>query len=415
MARLRRGVAFFDTADRHLNNRSQLFRNYVFRRRVDSGTDAVEVTLKYRHPDRLVTEDRVMTASADLSETETKFEEDIKPVLGRMRSLYSFSRSGRPSVSQETRTVGDIVALFPNLGKHVQGSLDEPLKQVGSFTAREVVLDGAKVKLGEDEWAKCGLVVWYEAAGSGTRPVVPEFSFRHKEKADEAEETRFTAAEARTAFRVFRRAIGLTDWAALDSRQRPPTSTAWHDGWRMRASPTAARRNQHADDQDHRYHERLNRHRVQAKWAVGVDVKPTLEVGLEAERGDLTFGFGAGTQVTYAYYQLFETAPASPSFKDALADTISGFTIVDDLSDLRAMAPGSFASAEGETELKLSGGFSVVTDANPLMSKDLPGEFTKIDVTPGAGVCGRGRVRGRGRHAAARQEDLGERGRARAV
>jgi len=110
-----RPVTFYDTADRHLNNRDVLFRDYVFRARKRTNGSA-KVILKYRHPARLVATDRDMRAAKKrLQKTETKFEKDIKPVDGRMRSLYSYSSAGRTKGDFSVRTVGDIMALFPGL------------------------------------------------------------------------------------------------------------------------------------------------------------------------------------------------------------------------------------------------------------------------------------------------------------
>lgn len=122
----------------------------------------------------------------------------------------------------------------------------------------------------------------------------------------------------------------------------------------------------------------------QGSTGVCFDIEPAIGVGLETERGDLTFGFGAESEARYAYYKLFETTSAGPSFKEALSETISEFVIPGDLNDLRGMPRDSFLSAQGETRLKLLGGFSVSTNLNPLVSKDLPGGMRKLDIKPGA-------------------------------
>ncbi|HIE95002.1 MAG TPA: hypothetical protein EYQ83_19845 [Acidobacteria bacterium] len=139
-----RPVTFYDTAGRHLNNRDVLFRDYVFRARPRADGTA-NVTLKYRHPDRLVAGDRDLTATKKLlKKRKIKFEKDIKPVQRRMRSLYSYSSSGRTRGTLSVDTVGDIVALFPDLGKQLDVTLDESVAPVGGFTAREVVLEGGR-------------------------------------------------------------------------------------------------------------------------------------------------------------------------------------------------------------------------------------------------------------------------------
>ncbi len=102
-----RPVTFYDTANRHLNNKDLLFRDYVFRARPRADGTA-KVTLKYRHPDRLVAGDRNLTATKKLlkKKRKIKFEKDIKPVQRRMRSLYSYSSSGRTKDTLSVDTVG---------------------------------------------------------------------------------------------------------------------------------------------------------------------------------------------------------------------------------------------------------------------------------------------------------------------
>ena len=76
-------ITFFDTSKHDLNAR-----HYIFRERRDTETGNREVTLKFRHPDRNVAQDRNMKARVGGERSRTKFEEDIK---GPFSSLYSFS------------------------------------------------------------------------------------------------------------------------------------------------------------------------------------------------------------------------------------------------------------------------------------------------------------------------------------
>src|SRR5262245_54517479 len=52
-----RTIRFYDTPARHLYEK-----DYIFRERIESDSGEREVTLKFRHPDRYVSEDRDMTA-----------------------------------------------------------------------------------------------------------------------------------------------------------------------------------------------------------------------------------------------------------------------------------------------------------------------------------------------------------------
>jgi hypothetical protein len=216
-----RPVTFYDTADRHLNNRDVLFRDYVFRARKRTDGSA-KVTLKYRHPDQLVATDRNMRAAKKrLKKTATKLEKDIKPVDGRMRSLYSYSSSGRTRSDCSVATVGDIMALFPGLKSDLDVDEKEPVTPVGGFMARELVLTGGRLRLGTVQVAECAAVLWYDASAHSTTPVVADFSFRHPAEATKA--PRFTATEARAAYRAFRTALALDAWIA----PRQQTKTAY--------------------------------------------------------------------------------------------------------------------------------------------------------------------------------------------
>ena len=64
-------------------------------------------------------------------------------------------------------------------------------------------------------------VLWYDASAHSTTPVVAEFSFRHPAEATQA--PRFTATEARAAYRAFRTALDLDAWIA----PRQQTKTAY--------------------------------------------------------------------------------------------------------------------------------------------------------------------------------------------
>ena len=207
-----RPVTFYDTADRHLNNRDVLFRDYVFR--VRKRTDGSEkIRLKYRHPDQLVAADRDMRAAKKrLKKTATKLEKDIKPVEGRMRSLYSYSSSGQTKGDFLVGTVGDIVALFPGLKADLDVDEKEPVTPIGGFMARELVLTGGRLRLGTVQVAEYTAVLWYDASTHSATPVAAESSFRHP--ADATKSPRFTATETRAAYRAFRTALALDTWMA---------------------------------------------------------------------------------------------------------------------------------------------------------------------------------------------------------
>jgi hypothetical protein len=178
----RRLITFFDTAKQHLNRSS-----YIFRERQYIDSEEREVTLKFRHADRFVAEDRSMDA-ANPKGAQTKFEEDIKAPF---RSLYSFSTTlamaGKPP-----RNLGEMARLIPDVAGRLEGfRRSEPLTAVNSFTAREVVVVGGSIRLSKQPKvsAECALIVWYDNSGRETTPVAVEFSYRYGNKNEEYDGT----------------------------------------------------------------------------------------------------------------------------------------------------------------------------------------------------------------------------------
>ena len=186
-------ITFFDTPKHDLNTR-----HYIFRERRDTGTGEREVTLKFRHPDRNVAQDRDMKARAGGERSRTKFEEDIK---GPFSSLYSFSTTVTIGDDRTFDTLKDVARLFPDLRDRL-GKLDgdRPLVAVNGFTAREVVIAGGKLDVGKISKgdAESALIVWYDHKRGAERPVAVEFSYRYGD-----DDGRYEGSTARRAFEVF--------------------------------------------------------------------------------------------------------------------------------------------------------------------------------------------------------------------
>ncbi len=119
---------------------------------------------------------------------------------------------------------------------------------------------------------------------------------------------------------------------------------------------------------------------------VSFDITPVLSAGLTAERGDLTFGFEAGTEVSISNYRPFLMRNGEPKLAAALLDTVKAFSLPGDVDDLRAMAPGTISSVEGKASLSFTAGLDVSAQPNPLASIDAPGLPGSIDVRVGASV-----------------------------
>lgn len=95
-----RRIRFFDTAERSLNGQ-----RYIFREGIDVEREERQVTLKSRHADRYVAQDRDMDPRSKGDDAETKFEEDVKPPFV---SVLSYSTSVTVDPTREFQKVDDI-------------------------------------------------------------------------------------------------------------------------------------------------------------------------------------------------------------------------------------------------------------------------------------------------------------------
>jgi hypothetical protein len=202
----RRTIRFYDTDMARLRNN-----NYVFRERTDLETGQREVTLKFRHPDRYLTQDRNMDAKKP-KKGESKFEQDIKPPF---LSLYSFSTKQEISSSKNLNKMNDPVGLFPDLENKLNNyQKDEQLNKVGQFTARELVITGADFQISASPKleAECALIVWYQNKGSHTKPLLVEFSFKYESKDED-----YDGNMAQRAYHVFMKLQKCQKWIDLKS------------------------------------------------------------------------------------------------------------------------------------------------------------------------------------------------------
>jgi len=201
-----RTISFYDSADCYLRKN-----NYVFRERVDLITARGEVTLKFRHPDRYISQDRDMSA-ADAGSAKTKFEEDIKSPFIK---LYSFSTKQPIPSGKVINKIKDPGELFPDLKKRLK-PYDENLiiNKVGGFSAREMVIEGADFQIGKNPKveAECGLIAWYDDnSNEQNNPIVVEFSFKYSD-----DHEKFDGEVAQRAYDVFKCLQKMTEWVDLE-------------------------------------------------------------------------------------------------------------------------------------------------------------------------------------------------------
>ena len=208
----RRNVRFYDSTDHHLRGN-----NYVFRERVALDTGKREVTLKYRHPDRYISQDRDMTAAV-IENGKTKFEEDIKLPF---KKLYSFSTKQPISDDKNINKLKDIGKLYPGLKKGLKSyQKDVPIDLVGGFTARELVITGADFQIRKNPKveAECALIAWYDDSCGEDTPILVEFSFKYENEREE-----YDGEAAQRAYDVFARLNNtLGKW--VDSEELTKTS-----------------------------------------------------------------------------------------------------------------------------------------------------------------------------------------------
>ena len=194
-------IKFHDTKENRLHQNA-----YLFREREDVSSGKREVTLKYRHPDRYLTQDRDMSLN-DRNDGQTKFEQDIKvPYL----TLFSYSSKQLIAKSKILNKMNDPGRMFPGLATSLDHyQTKEELIVVSKFTAREMVLGGAHLLLGKEQniQAECALIFWYDMADDRQSPTLVEFSYRYKNKKE-----RYSGYASQQAYAVFLQLQNLHTW-----------------------------------------------------------------------------------------------------------------------------------------------------------------------------------------------------------
>lgn len=208
----RRQVRFLDTEDNWLRSHG-----YVVRERVDLELDERQVTLKFRHPDRYISQGKDMLP-AEGFKSDLKFEEDIKP---EFLKLYSFSSNTFVPPDTKLATLADVKAIYPGLPRAVDEFPETAkLRVVGGFTAYERIMKGTSFQIRKDPevLAVCCLTLWYPGK-SDDKPLIAEFSFTYEDP-----EEAYTAKMAQRAYGAYM-AIqsGLGDWAG----DKSTTKTAY--------------------------------------------------------------------------------------------------------------------------------------------------------------------------------------------
>lgn len=188
----KRQIRFYDTSDFALNARG-----YIVRLREYSSSNERELTLKFRHPDRFVSEQRDMSCDKKRN-AETKFEEDIKaPFI----SLYSFSTTQTIGQNKKSKSVQHLIRLYPGLSGEIgKEDREKDLTLVNGQFIDETVITGPAIRLSSDPAiaAECALILWQQKNENPSAPAIVEFSFRYGDK-----KQRYGRDVAQKAFEIF--------------------------------------------------------------------------------------------------------------------------------------------------------------------------------------------------------------------
>ncbi len=215
-----RRISFLDTPDKLLRKNSYVFR---IRRENDSQADESEVTLKFRSPDRYISQDRDL-AGVKKRTNKLKFEEDIKSLgeVSPFYTLYSYSSKQDKVPLVKLKKLKDITKIYPFLkDKLWLDNRSSKLETVGEFQAAETVIAGPKFRIAENPKIDCeyACILWREPDTDEEQPLVAEFSFRYGSR-----HGIYSQAEAIRAYRAFVSLTrNLSGWVAGES----PTKTAY--------------------------------------------------------------------------------------------------------------------------------------------------------------------------------------------
>lgn len=201
-----RDVQFFDTPSTCRLRSS----GYSFRERIENGDS--ELTLKYRGPDRYISDFEDVSSST--AGAETKLEADVgAKVADPFKVLYSHSTK-----VPNTRTINemkDVNVHFPGFASDYGLDDNLPLAVVGGLTIREHVYRGVYIDLGQFD-AEMSVTLWYQGIPFASQaPIIAEISFRYEDPS--ADYTRNVVKRAETAFEVLQ---GLEDWVDPDSKTK---------------------------------------------------------------------------------------------------------------------------------------------------------------------------------------------------
>ncbi|WCN09888.1 hypothetical protein GV055_13665 [Marinomonas mediterranea] len=198
-----RDVHFYDTPNTCLLNDM----GYSFRERVENGIS--EVTLKFRSPDRYISDYEDVSSST--SGSETKLEADVGA-----NSINNFKVAyGHSTTAPNTRNINDmkdVNAHFDGFDHDYNLSDNLALNAVGGLDISERVYKDVYIDLGSYD-AEVSVTLWYrDNPATNTTPLVAEVSFKYKDA--NADYSRKVVNRAKQSFDAIRT---LTSWVDPNS------------------------------------------------------------------------------------------------------------------------------------------------------------------------------------------------------
>jgi hypothetical protein len=105
---------------------------------------------------------------------------------------------------------------------------------------------------------------------------------------------------------------------------------------------------------------------------LGLSFTGSLDAGVSATSGDVTFGMDGTGAITYEYFKAFPTGANQPTVTSAMNAMLACFTIPAEVEDLANLDVNDVCCVSGTGSLKVSGGVDFSLPVNPLASVTLP-------------------------------------------
>ena len=112
----------------------------------------------------------------------------------------------------------------------------------------------------------------------------------------------------------------------------------------------------------------------------------SLDSALDAEFGDLTFGFEAGGSIELMSALRLKATATEPTVGSALRQVLERFGVPGDIDDLDAMPEGAVAAVAGDGRLAVSASVDLAATVNPIATPALPLKLGQVEVKAGASL-----------------------------